>query len=335
MNYRTRLKQLITATLILWLLTGILIGFLTYFSVALVPWIVILVAFVLSAVFSILTLNQSQGEVSRVNKEHSRTKRTVQEQQLKIDRFEYDAKKSGEMRRIVLNATQEKDHSLKNMAEALDHAMDEVFQITEHAPDDAMAQIQTRVSSLKRYATDMQFLAMLELKSELPEYIELDFLKELGGLIENWTAFGKDRRVKVKLDNPEEQITIYSDLQWIANLLSRIALALIRLNEKTQLHTRLISYLDAELGDALRIEFSIKGWLFSDEQLKRLLTEYVSVINDGQEIGPGLSFVVARRMAQLLNGYLEVENGAEGLEVLIVLPRNPAFAEEEEEVAAF
>ena len=328
MNYRTRLKQLLIATLFFWLLSGILIGAVTFQFLSWLPWFGLLVLLLVSAVFSALTLNQSQGEVARVNKEHSRTKRTVQEQQLKLDRFEYDAKKSGEMRRIVLNSTQEKDHALKNMAEALNHSMDELQQLLELQPEEAMQQMQTRVASMKRYAGDLQHLAQLELKKDLPEYVELDFLEELLRLIDQWNAFGKSRNIRVKLENAEEQIKFYSDSNWLDNLLSRIVLALIRLNEGTKLNIHLISYMDADIGDALRVEINIDGWQFSDAQSKRLLTEYVSVEQDGQEVGPGLSFVVARRMAQMLNGSLEIDNSEYGVEVLILLPQNPSYSDD-------
>ncbi|MEJ2045009.1 MAG: hypothetical protein P8X74_15305 [Reinekea sp.] len=335
MNYRTRLKQWLIATLVVWLMTGMLIGFMTYNLVSLTYLLLMMAALAISVLVSVATLNHTQNEVSRINKAHSRTKRAVQEQQLKIDRFEYEAKKAGELRRIVLNSTQEKDHSLRSMADALHNAMDEIMGLLQEQPDNALEQMQSRTASMKRYAGDLQYLARLELKSELPEYVELDFLSEISRLIDDWSGIGKPRKVKVKLDNHEEQLVLHSDAHWLENLLSRIVHPFIRLNEKTQLVIHLICYLDAELGDALRIEFSIDGWQFADEQLKRLLTEYVSVVQDGQEIGPGLSFVVARRMAQMLNGYLDVANSGTGLQALVVLPRNSLFDDEAEELGAY
>lgn len=335
MNYRTRLKQLLIVTFFMWVLAAAIVGTLTYGQINLVLWSIMLAALLLAAGFSLLTLNQSQLEVSESNKNHSRTKRQVQEQQLKLDRYEYDAKKSGELRRIVLNSTQEKDHSLRNMATALDHAMDEILTLVdEESPSAELnSHIQTRAEGMKRYAMDLQSLAQLELKSELPTHQELDFLPELTRLIEGWTAYGRSRKVKIKLDNPEEQMPLYSDMNWIENILSRVVQALIRMNEQTVLHVHMIGYMDAELNDALRIEFAIDGRTLSEEQLKHVLTEYVSIVEEGQEVGPGLSFVVARRMSQLLNGYLDVNNTDSGMNVLVVLPRNPTMAEDSEDVA--
>ncbi len=332
MNYRSRLKQYVVVSVVLWLLALSLVGYLTFQSLMLPLWVGLIVLLIAAAAVSLMAINQSQLHVAEVNKQHSRTKRLVQEHQLKIDRFEYDAKKSGEIRRIVLNSTQEKDHSLRNMAQALDHVMNEIVELTENTDEGALGLIRTRAEGMKRYAADLQALAKLELKSEIPVRDELDFIKELNSLSEGWSALAKMRKIKIKLDNPEDQIPLYSDLNWIDNLLSRVVQALLRMNENTVLHLHLIGYLDAEMGDALRIGFSIDGRQFSEQQLKHLMTEYVSIIEDGQEVGPGLSFVVARRMAQMLNGTIDIDNSARGVEVLVVLPRNPEEADRQDEM---
>lgn len=331
MTYKARLKQFLVISFISWLILAAAVFFLTYQTLEM-PYLIILLGLVgVTAATSLLALNQSQLQIAESNKNHSRTKRQVQEHQLKIDRFEYDAKKASELRRIVLNSTQEKDHALRNMALALDHAMDEILEISEQKNSDALDQVSTRAESMKRYAADLQALAKLELKSELPVYREIDFLVELEDLISQWNAFGKSRRVKVKVDNPEDQMPVVSDTQWLINLLSRIAQALIRMNEQTTLYVHVIGYLDADLGDAVRISFEIDGRKLDEKQLQHVMTEYVSIIEDGQEVGPGLTFVVARRVAQVMNGFVEVENSSRGMEVLVVVPRNPSFEDQDQE----
>ncbi len=217
------------------------------------------------------------------------------------------------------------------MAQALDHVMNEIIEFTDQPNEETIALIRTRDAGMKRYAADLQSLARLELKSELPEQVELDFLIELQRLMDSWSPLAKMRKIKLKLDNPEDQMPLFSDINWIENVLSRIVQALIRMNENTTLHTHIIGYMDAEIGDALRIGFVIDGRQFSDAQLKHVMTEYVSIIENGQEVGPGLAFVVARRMAQMLNGSIDVTNSAHGVEVLIVLPRNPSVGDQSDE----
>jgi len=329
-NPRTRLKQLLLASLVLWLVVGSVVGYLTFDKFILLIWVAIVASIFSAGLTSMLALNQSQMEVAESNKSHSRTKRQVQEQQLKLDRLEYDGKKASELRRIVLNSTQEKDHSLRNMAAALDHAMDEIVNLTSVEGDDTMAVIRTRAEGMKRYAADLQALAQLQLKSELPNYRELDFLSELNLLIDGWGQLGKIRKVKLKLDNPEDQMPIVSDPNWLTNLLSRIVQSLIRMNENSTLNIHLIGYLDAALGDSLRINFTIDGRQFKPDQLKHIMTEYISIIEHGQEVGPGLTYVVTRRLAQMLNGYVEVNNTGNGVDVLVVLPRNPQPQERED-----
>lgn len=329
MTNKARLKQFLVISFISWIVLAAAVFFFTYQTLETLIWVILLGLVGLTAATSLLTLNQSQLQIAESNKDHSRTKRQVQEHQLKIDRYEYDAKKASELRRIVLNSTQEKDHALRNMALALDHAMDEILDISLQKNSDALAQIMTRAESMKRYAADLQALAKLELKSELPVYREIDFLVELEGLISLWNSYGKNRGVKVKVDNPEEQMPVVSDTNWLINLLSRIAYALIRMNEQTTLYVHVIGYLDADLGDALRISFEIDGRTLEEKQLQHVMTEYVSIIEEGQEVGPGLTFVVARRVAQVMNGFIEVQNTSGGMEVLVVVPRNPSFEEQE------
>lgn len=323
MNNRSRLKHLLIISVLTWLSAVGLIGYLSFDQWPLLFWGLSLCPLILSGVFSMMTLNQSQTELAEANRLHSRTKRQVQELQLKIDRYEYDARKAGEMRRIVLNSTQEKDHSLRNMALALDHAMDEILELIASLSGEEAEHIRTRVEGMKRYSSDLQGLARLELKSELPARVEINFLQVLNDLIDQWATFGKSHKVKIRLDNPEEQMPLYSDQNWIDNLLTRVVQALIRMNHNSTLKIHIIGYTDAELGDALRIELSIDGRELSEEQLNHILTEYLSIVEDGQEVGPGLSFVVARRMAQLLNGTMDVKQSQHGTEVLVVLPRNP------------
>jgi|TARA_B110000503_G_scaffold138158_1_gene223787 hypothetical protein len=329
-NPRTRLKQLLLASLVIWLGVGSLIGYITFDKFIPLIWAGLIGGIFIAGLTSMLALNQSQMEVAESNRSHSRTKRQVQEQQLKLDRLEYDGKKASELRRIVLNSTQEKDHSLRNMAAALDHAMDEIIELTDDQGADTLAVIRTRAEGMKRYAADLQALAQLQLRSELPNYQELDFLGELNLLVDGWVPLGKIRKVKLKLDNPEDQMPVVSDPNWLNNLLSRIVQSLIRMNEDSTLNISLIGYLDAALGDSLRINFTIDGRQFKPDQLKHIMTEYISIIEHGQEVGPGLTYVVTRRLAQMLNGYVEVTNTGNGVNVLVVLPRNPHPPEKED-----
>lgn len=323
MSKTSRLRQYLVLSLITWVALGLLMFWLLFNQVELWKLAALIAVNVLAVIFSLSTVNHSQDELALVNKAHSATKRQVQEAQLKIDRYEYDAKKSGELRRIVLNSTQEKDHALQNMANALDHAMNELIDVSVQSEDELSRQVELRAKSMKQYAFDLKSLAKLELKSEIPQLEEMNFIEQIGPLVDDWAAFGKGHNIAVKLDNPEDQMPIMADEQWLENLLSRIARALIRMNTNSKLHIHLIGYLDADLGDALRITFNIDGRVLSEEQLKRVLTEYIGIIEDGQDVGPGLTFVVSRRMAQLLNGQLEVNSTGTGTEVLLVIPRNP------------
>ena len=323
MTKASRLKQFLVFMLVAWLALGLVSIWLFYNQVEVWKLVTILSLLGVSVGASLATLNQSQIELAETNKAHSATKRQVQEARLKIDRYEYDSKKSGELRRIVLNSTQEKDHALQNMANALDHAMDELIEISHQSGDDLNQQVEFRAKGMKQYAFDLKSLAKLELKSEIPQLHEMNFIEQIGPLVDDWNAFGKGHKVSVKLDNPEDHMPIMADELWLENLLSRVARALIRMNHDTKLTVHLIGYLDADIGDALRITFAIDGRVLSEEQLKRVLTEYVAILENGQDVGPGLTFVVARRMAQLLNGQLDINASEQGTEVLIIIPRNP------------
>lgn len=322
MSQKKRLKQSVAAFFISWVIVVAVIGYTLYMQTAVVLSSIILALAVLNGFLGVWMFNASQQLIGDSNKNHSRTKRQLQELQLKIDRHEYDAKKSVELRRIVLNSTQEKDHALQSMALALDHAMDEVISTAEEASRGSHETVISRAQGMKRYAADLQALAKLELKSELPEAREVDLILELERLQEQWSNMARSRKIRIKLENPEDQIVMQTDISWIENLLTRLVYALVRMNYRSQLTISLIAYTDADMGDALRMSFSIAGRSFTEEQLQRITTDYTSVNDGGEEVGPGLTLVVARRVAQMLNGNIEVENTDDGLQVVAILPRS-------------
>lgn len=323
MTHKRRLKKFLIASSISWVVTLAILGFVTFSLLSLPLWLGLIALLVATAFLSMNAINQAQLDVAEVNKAHSATKRLVQEHRLTIDRFEYDAKKAGELRRIGLNSTQEKDHALRNMAAALDYSMDDILKAASTLEGESATKIELRAQNMKRYAADLKALARLALKADLPDYQEHDFIDQIDSMISHWADVGKTRDVAIKLDNPEDQMPMLSDASWFDNVLSRIALALIRMNDATTLNVNLIGYLDADLGDALRVQFVINGRRFEDKQLKHLTSEYVSIIDDGQEVGPGLTFVVAQRIARLLHGFIDVTNTQDGVEVILVLPRQP------------
>lgn len=333
MVYRARLKQLLLVTSVIWLLTVGAIGTVTFGQINIMLWLSIMAGLGGVSLLALMTLNHSQLEVAESRKNHSLTKRQMQEQRLKLERLEFNAKKARELRQIVLNSTTEKDQSLRNMADALKRAMDEVVELTSSitTDSDTLNKINGCIDSVQSYALDLQSLAKLELKAELPKKLEIDFIDELNRLVEQWAELGKSRKVRIVLENPEEQIRLNSDLLWIENILTRIVQALVKMNQQTALHIHFIGYLDAERGDVLRVRLAIKGRQLSADQLKHVLTDHLSITENGQEIGPGLSLVVAGRMAQLLNGSLSVSNSEQGMELIVVLPCNSVVAEEPEE----
>lgn len=88
MNPRTRLKQLLLASLVIWLGVGSLVGYITFDKFIPLIWAGLIGGIFIAGLTSMLALNQSQMEVAESNRSHSRTKRQVQEQQLKLDRLD-------------------------------------------------------------------------------------------------------------------------------------------------------------------------------------------------------------------------------------------------------
>lgn len=331
MKYRTRLKQFVMLTGVMWLATLVVVVGLTYNYTSVALTLVFLVVMLASMGTAMMVFNFSQLELAENQKKHSQTKRLVQEQQLKLDRHEYDAKKLHQLRRIVLNSAQEKDYALLSMANALTGGMNRIQGVAGALDESSKTEIVEQAEQMKLYAMDLESLAKLALKQELPDYQQLDFVQHLSKLIEQWQGFAASRKIKIVLDNPEEQMPIMSDVHWLDNLLTRTVHALVRMNFETKLVIHLIGYQDAELGDALRLRFAIDGRKLSDEQLKRLTAEYVSIDENGRDVGPGLMFVVIRRVAQLLGGTVEVSTTESGTETLLVLPRNPLYADQDDD----
>lgn len=317
----TQLATLVALSVVLWVasLAGV-----PYFGLQALPSGeigVLMGVIALAALASLLTLHQSQRRADHAFKELSRVRRSLQEGHLEIERHEYESKQGTELRRLALTSAQEKDLALQNMASALNTAMAEVISLSDSPAPDAMARVRQKAELMQRYADDLKTLAKLELKSELPRHDEVNFLAVIESFVDEWNRYGKSRQVKVKLEHQEDQLPLVSDVNWLHNLLTRSVQALIRMNEKTRVVVHLIGYIDAERGEALRITLTAKGRRLDSEQLATVLTHYTSLVDKGTDVGPGLSFVVARRLAQMLRGHLEVNGTDDGTEVVIVLPR--------------
>lgn len=317
----TLLATLVALSVVLWVasLAGI-----PYFGLQALPPVeigILMGLIALAALVSLLTLYLSQSRADHAFKELSRVRRSLQEGHLEIERHEYESKQGTELRRLVLTSAQEKDLALQNMASALNTAMAEVISLSGSSEPDAMERVRRKAELMQRYADDLKVLAKLELKSELPRHDEVDFLDVVEGFADEWNRYGKSRQVKVKLEHQEDQLPLVTDVNWLHNLLTRSVQALIRMNEKTRVDVHLIGYIDAERGEALRVTLTAKGRRLNAEQLATVLTHYTSLVEKGADVGPGLSFVVARRLVQMLRGHLEVNDTGDGTEAVIVLPR--------------
>lgn len=311
-----------------WVISGVLwlasLAALVYFTQSMLELSALsgLVAlWVLAAGVSFLALNRSQRQADEAFREVSRVKRTLQESHLKIERFEYESNQGAELRRLVLTSAQEKDLALKNMANALNTAMAEVQSLCSSSQTDALDRIRDKAELMQRYADDLKALARLELKSELPHMENLNLLTVLEGFSEEWQRYGRNYKTRVKFDHQEDQLPLVSDIHWLHSLLTRAVHVLMRMNEGGLVQVHLIGYIDATFGEALRINLNAEGQRFDDDQISNVLTRYTCVMSEGRDIGPGMSLVVARRLAMMLGGNLEVQNSATGIEVLVVLPR--------------
>lgn len=321
----SHLATLIVLSVLLWLVSLTVIVLIGWDALELWQTGAIGGAVLLAGVVAFITVNLSQNRADQAYREMSRIKRSLQESHLKIERYEYESKQGAELRRLVLTSNQEKDQMLKNLANALNKAMAEVIQLTESKRATALQEIVQQAEQMQRYADDLKALAKLELKSELPRHEELDFLKMVDGFVDEWNQLGKASKVKVKVDHQEDQLPLVSDLNWIHNVLTRIVMALIRINKDTHVNVHLIGYIDADRGEALRATFTASGRVLNGEQLASILVGYTSILDEhNNDIGPGLSLVVARRLAQMLRGSLEVNPMVDGTEVVLVLPRRLA-----------
>ena len=318
----SHLATLLVVSLILWLasLAGIVVFGREALPVRDLAILIVLVG--VAGLMSVFALNRAQQRSNEAFRETSRVKRSLQESHLKIERFEYEGKQGAELRRLVLTSAQEKDLALEKMATALNTAMAEVMSLTKSNQADVMSRIQEKAELMQRYADDLKALAKLELKSQLPRHDNLDFLSVIEGFVDEWGRYGRSRKVKVKLEHQEDQLPLVSDVDWLHNLLTRVVQALIRMNENTRVVVHLIAYIDAHRGEALQLSISAKGRRLGPEQLATVLTDYTSIPDHGKDVGPGLTFVVARRLAQMLQGSLEVNDTGAGTEVVIVLPRH-------------
>lgn len=311
----------LVVSVILWLASLASVPFFGREVLALLDMAAIMAAMAAAGAMTLVTLNRGQQRVVDAYKELSRVRRSLQESHLEIDRYEYESRQGAELRRLVLTSAQEKDQALDSMASALNTAMAEVLSLTRSDEPRSLERIRDRAELMQRYAEDLKALARLELKSELPRHQSLNFLAVVERFIDEWNRYGRSRDVRVRLEHQEDQLPLVSDENWLHNLLTRAIQALVRMNRDTTIDVHLIGYIDAKLGDALRVTLSARGRRLDPEQLASAMSAYTRILDQGNDVGPGLSFVVARRLAQMLQGYLEVNDTETGTEVVLVLPR--------------
>lgn len=291
--------------------------------------------FLILGLLAVLALGASGIRIDEAMAEHSRKelarhKRQLEEYHLTTEKLEYDANQARAERRQMFHDLQNRDRILLRMAQVLETSMD--AQLQELAqPELDRSMMKLRTEQMRKYGHDLEVLAGLTLQPQGSGYRSLSFDVQLHQSIKHLAELINQYHVDVEVLNEEEQILIQANDHKLANLLSRILETCIRLAKNNKLVVDLITYLDGEMGECVRMKITAHGRGLTNHEQQQIFQQYLEIIDkDGEDISPGLSPVIANQLVKTMSGQLTIQSeSGQGAEFLLLLPLKESVSESE------
>ena len=245
-------------------------------------------------------------------KEQSRLKRQLEEFHLKTEKLEFDANLAMEQKRSISRELQTKDRILLRLASVLEANMKQqqlgLVDIQSQCPGAATEPLSQRAEQMQKYAQDLTVLAAMDLPEERAENEVVHFDRQVDWAVEQLGPVIEQFDVTVQIENGEEQILIQTQPRHLDNLLIRVLETVIRLTHKDNVIVQLISYMDADLGESVRLTVTSGGRGLTEIEQQELFDQYFALQIDGVDISPGLSPAIAKRLSLQLGGSLTVQS---------------------------
>lgn len=260
-------------------------------------------------------------ERERLLKEMTRLKRLLEEYHLKNEKLGFDATQATVSQRSIEKSMHNKDKILLRMAEVLKASMQSQIRIMSDKPEKFLSQLKQNSERMFSYAKDLELLASLELPNDYVEKsaIHLDQIVE-EKITENSENLKKHNN-ELKIQNEEEQIVLNQPPELVSELISRLIIIANAMTRNATIDFKLIAYVDAEMGESIRVTLVAKGRGLTELERQEFFTQYSEFKYQGEDYCPGLSPVVSYQISKKLGGEFTVASQInELLELMLIIP---------------
>lgn len=291
--------------------------------------LVFLVSSVLSLLLFLFYKNQIESDKEELLKEQTRLKRQLEEHHLVTEKHEFDSNYALEQVRKMKKEVQKKNTTLIQLAQVLSESMEEQMNLLNQEKPDLDSVLQ-RSQMMLKFSDDLDTLAQLNFptKEKLFSVERFDLLlqKSIDEFQLHHQGSGKFFQIKTE----EEQILIQKNPEHIDSLLQNLFETIYRLSQPEVIEVALISYIDAEIGDAVRIAITFKQVPEFSGESQEFFNQYQNLQDaSGRDNSPGLGPVIIKVLTGYLDGHISHSMKAEDEAVIVlVLPLGHGNKEE-------
>lgn len=272
---------------------------------------------------------QLASEKEEILKEQTRLKRTLEEYHLITEKNEFDSNHSKELVRRMKKEVQKKNSTLLELAKILSESMEkQISCLIEDNPDlDVVLQ---RSYVMQKFSVDLETLAQLNFPTEMIENPTEKFDVKLQTCIDKFESQNSGTGKFFNIKTEEEQILIRKNEHHLSSLMMHLLDTVFRLNVSEFIEINLITYIDAELGNSVRVSINFTQIPGYKSNATEFFSQYQKVKDvAGKDISPGLAPVIINVLTGYLGGHItySVDEDSQAAMVL-VLPLSEKYESE-------
>lgn len=300
--------------------TSIYSGYLWYLNQDL-QVLVYLSSSVVSLVLFLFYKRQLDQEKEDILKEQTRLKRQIEEHHLVTEKHEFDSNYAFEQVRKMKKEIQKKNTTLIQLAKVLSESMAEQISLLDQDNPDLGSVLQ-RSKMMLKYSVDLDTLAQLNFPTKEQFFSVERFDQMLQKSIDEFQLHHQGSGKFFQIKTEEEQILIQKNPEHLDSLLQNLFETIYRLSQPEVIEVALICYIDAEIGDAVRIAITFKQVPeFSGDSMEFFNQYQYLQDSSGRDISPGLGPVIIKVLTGYLDGYISHSmKGNDDAVIVLVLP---------------
>jgi len=265
--------------------------------------------------------SQIEQEQDDVLKEQTRLKRQLEEHHLVIEKHEFDSNYAFEQVRKMKKEIQKKNTTLIQLADVLSESMEEQIKVLNQDEPDLDTVLQHSKVMLK-FSADLDTLAQLSFPTQKMLYNVERFDSILQKSIDEFQLHHQGSGKFFQIKTEEEQILIQKNPEHLVSLFQNLFETIYRLSQSELIEVSLISYIDAEMGDSVRVAITYKQVPeFSGDSME-FFNQYQKLHDSsGRDNSPGLGPVIIKVLAGYLDGHISHSmKKADEAAIVLVLP---------------